>query len=50
MDDHLDEFKSNVSWLVNISKIVDQPVNNAVARHAWERENLIIVVNFVYAI
>ena len=27
------ECKSNVSRLVNISKIVDQPVNIAVARH-----------------
>ena len=28
---HMDEFKSNVTRLVNISKIVDQPVNIAVA-------------------
>ena len=28
---HVDEFKSNVSLLVNISKIVDQPANIAVA-------------------
>ena len=28
---HVDEFKLNVSWLVNISKIVDQQVNIAVA-------------------
>ena len=26
---HVDEFNSNVSWLVNISKIVDQPINIA---------------------
>ena len=38
---HVDEFKSNVLRLVNISKIVDQLVNIAVARHVWERENLI---------
>ena len=37
-------------WSWNISKIVDQPVNMAVARHLLERENLIIVVYFVYAI
>ena len=30
---HMDEFKLNVSWLVNISRIVDQPVNTTVARH-----------------
>ena len=24
---HVDKFKTNVLWLVNISKIVDQPVN-----------------------
>ena len=26
-----------------LSKIVDQPMNIAVARHVWEREKLIIV-------
>ena len=46
---HVDEFKSNDPRLVNISKIVDQPVNIAVARHVWKRENLIIVVYCVYA-
>ena len=38
----MDELKSNVPRLVNISKTVDQPVNTAVARHVCERENLII--------
>ena len=46
----MDELKSNVARLVNISKIVDQLVNIAVVRHVSERENLITVVYFVYVI
>ena len=36
--------------MVNILKIVDQPLNIAVAGHVWQVENLVIVVYFVYAL
>ena len=43
----MDEFKLNVTRLVNISKIVDQPVNIADARNVLERKNLMINLWFI---
>ena len=39
---HVDEFKSNVSLLVNISKIVDQTVNTAVALSRLSAGKLVV--------